>query len=132
MSHLASYNGEYQIAIGNVIGSNVANSYLVLGLCALVTPLSLDGKDLRKQIFVLIIVHLFMAFGLYFLGISYSLAIGFMLIFVYYLYVTLFKASEEEESCDHLEVNVTKIDYLKLLSGFVILYVSGRTSCEVR
>jgi cation:H+ antiporter len=101
VSHLASYNGEFNIAIGNVIGSNVANSYLVLGVCAFITPLALEGKDLKKQIFVLIAVHLFLAFGLYFLGISYALAIGFTLIFLYYLYETLFKASEEEASSDH-------------------------------
>jgi cation:H+ antiporter len=125
VSHLASYNGEFNIAIGNVIGSNVANSYLVLGVCAFITPLALEGKDLKKQIFVLIAVHLFLAFGLYFLGISYALAIGFTLIFLYYLYETLFKASEEEASSDHPDVKITKIDYLKLLTGFTLLYLSG-------
>lgn len=125
VSHLASFNGEYEIAIGNVIGSNVANSYLVLGICALITPLTLGGKDLRKQIFVLIAVHLFLVLGLYFLGVTYSLAIGFTLIFIYYLYETLFKASEEEASSDHPEVHITKIDYIKLFSGFLILYLSG-------
>lgn len=125
VSHLASHRGEYQIAIGNVIGSNVANSFLIIGICSLLTPLSLIGKSMRKQIFVLVAVHVFLAIGLYFLGISYWLAAGYLVMFVYYLYITLFKAVEEEEESNHGEVHITFIDYLKLLAGFSLLYFSG-------
>lgn len=125
VSHLASYNGEFQIAIGNVIGSNVANSFLILGVCSLLTPLSLIGTDMRKQIYVLIAVHVFLAGGLYLFGVTYILAAGYMLLFLYYLYITLFKASEEAEENDYGQVQITKVDYLKLLSGFSLLYFSG-------
>src|SRR5690606_8894025 len=35
----ASLKGSGDIAVGNVIGSNIANILLILGLCALVAPL---------------------------------------------------------------------------------------------
>lgn len=38
----AALRGSTDLAIGNVLGSNIANVLLILGLCAVVRPLSLD------------------------------------------------------------------------------------------
>lgn len=46
------------IALGNVIGSNVCNIALILGLCALVRPLSASGRILSREVPVLIGVSL--------------------------------------------------------------------------
>jgi cation:H+ antiporter len=43
----AALNGSSAIALGNVIGSNIANIGLVLGLTAIIAPLSIDQDFLR-------------------------------------------------------------------------------------
>ena len=39
----SSLTGETELAVGNVVGSNIANLLLVLGLAALVAPLVVEG-----------------------------------------------------------------------------------------
>ncbi len=46
----ATYAGQADLAIGNVIGSNIANVLLVLGLSALVAPLIVNQKLVRIEI----------------------------------------------------------------------------------
>lgn len=45
----ASLNGNPDIAVGNVVGSNIANVLLVLGLCATILPLSVSRLALRRD-----------------------------------------------------------------------------------
>lgn len=46
----AAIAGTPELAIGNVVGSNVANVGLILGLTALVWPLSADGRFIRVEV----------------------------------------------------------------------------------
>lgn len=50
VSLLASLNGNTDIAIGNVIGSNIANILLILGVAALIYPLSVARSTVWKEI----------------------------------------------------------------------------------
>lgn len=45
----ASLSGADDIAIGNVIGSNIGNILLILGLCALIRPLTMHKKALQRD-----------------------------------------------------------------------------------
>lgn len=45
----AALNERPDIAIGNVVGSNIGNILLVLGLCALITPLAVKPLALRRD-----------------------------------------------------------------------------------
>lgn len=47
---LASLNGNTDIAIGNVIGSNIANIFLILGVAALIYPLTVARSTVWKEI----------------------------------------------------------------------------------
>jgi cation:H+ antiporter len=49
VSGLAAAQGSLDIAVGNVIGSNVANLSLVLGTAALVTPLAVASPTMRRE-----------------------------------------------------------------------------------
>jgi cation:H+ antiporter len=49
VSILASIKGEAEVSVGNVIGSNIANVGLVLGLTALITSLSIQQKRLKSE-----------------------------------------------------------------------------------
>ncbi len=45
----AAMSGQPDIAIGNVVGSNIANILLILGLCALISPLAVTALALRRD-----------------------------------------------------------------------------------
>jgi cation:H+ antiporter len=50
VSTMASLNGSPDIAVGNAIGSNIANIALVLGVTALVSPLVIHPRIFRQEI----------------------------------------------------------------------------------
>jgi cation:H+ antiporter len=49
VSGLAGVQGSLDIGVGNIIGSNVANLSLVLGIAALVTPIAVRSPVLRRE-----------------------------------------------------------------------------------
>jgi len=50
VSMIAAFRGSSAIALGNVVGSNIANIGLILGVTALIAPPSTDGKLIRREI----------------------------------------------------------------------------------
>ena len=54
----ASFNGNIDTAVGNALGSNITNIALVLGLTALLKPLSIASSTLKKEMPVLLLVSL--------------------------------------------------------------------------
>lgn len=50
----SSWSGDGDIALGNVIGSNIFNVLLILGLAALITPLVVDQQLIRLDVPLLI------------------------------------------------------------------------------
>ncbi|MEY8205117.1 MAG: calcium/sodium antiporter [Bermanella sp.] len=52
----ASFDGAGTLAIGNALGSNIANIGLVLGITALIAPLPIQGRMLKKEIPILLLV----------------------------------------------------------------------------
>jgi cation:H+ antiporter len=58
VSAIASANGNSGLAIGNAIGSNIANIGLILGLTALIIPLSVHSGVLKREYPLLLAVSL--------------------------------------------------------------------------
>ncbi|MBF0278803.1 MAG: calcium/sodium antiporter [SAR324 cluster bacterium] len=52
----ASLGGNGAIALGNVIGSNIANIALILGITALISPITITTQVIRQEIPIMIIV----------------------------------------------------------------------------
>jgi cation:H+ antiporter len=50
VSILAAAQGSLDIAVGNVIGSNIANLTLVLGVAAIITPIAVSSPTLRREV----------------------------------------------------------------------------------
>lgn len=50
VSVLSAIAGKSDVAIGNVVGSNIFNVFLILGLCALIRPLPLTVGNIRRDI----------------------------------------------------------------------------------
>ena len=58
VSVVAALRGETDLAVGNAIGSNIANIGLVLGLTALIRPIELKSATLRREMPALLAVSL--------------------------------------------------------------------------
>jgi len=65
---IASLEGSQGLAIGNAIGSNIANITMVLGVTALITPLSVHSRILRKEMPILLVATLV---AIYFMSDNY-------------------------------------------------------------
>jgi cation:H+ antiporter len=60
---LAAFEGNSDLGIGNALGSNIANIGLVLGITAMISPLSVQSLTLRREMPVLFLV-MFLALAL--------------------------------------------------------------------
>ncbi|MFH1351315.1 MAG: calcium/sodium antiporter [Pseudomonadota bacterium] len=54
----AAYNGQGDLSLGNIIGSNICNIALILGLSSLIRPLGVNVQVVRLQIPIMIAVSL--------------------------------------------------------------------------
>lgn len=50
VSVVAAIHQQPEIAIGNVVGSNIGNVFLILGLCAVINPLTIKSLALRRDV----------------------------------------------------------------------------------
>jgi cation:H+ antiporter len=58
VSAFAAYQGKSDIAVANVVGSNIFNITVILGLCAVIRPLAITGNTIRLEYPVLALVTL--------------------------------------------------------------------------
>lgn len=56
VSVLATIGGNSGIALGNAYGSNIANIALILGLTALISPITVHSRVVRRELPILIVV----------------------------------------------------------------------------
>ncbi len=63
-SVVAAKKGENEIALGNVIGSNVFNTLFIVGLSGIVTPLGLNGDVLIDMIILIAITSIMIIFSI--------------------------------------------------------------------
>lgn len=131
VSHLAVGRGDSDIAIGNIIGSNLANIFLIMGVSSLVAPLFI----LRKEILTQLIIHLLLTALLFvialFWGFNKTSSIVLLVFFVSYLSFTFYemlrsrklKHIEEEDREEVTEIGIMVV--IKLFGGFSLLYIGG-------
>ena len=58
VSAMAAWQGNSGLAIGNALGSNIANIGLILGITALIAPLNVRSETLRREYPILLVVSL--------------------------------------------------------------------------
>jgi len=58
VSGMAAYQGNPDLAIGNALGSNIANIGLILGVTALIVPLNVRSQTLRREYPMLLMVSM--------------------------------------------------------------------------
>ena len=130
--------GTTDLAITNILGSNIINTFVILGLTALVYPIVSQKRsrdfDIPLSIIAGILVLTFVAvqlpFGETSKGIGRSGGVILLLLFVYFLYNTFRHAKDHPEDVQSDEVQSTKDIPVRraialMLGGFVGLVVGG-------
>lgn len=64
VSTTAALNGQIDMAVGNVLGSNIANILLILGVAALIHPLAARSEVLRRELPLMLAVTVLCGFVL--------------------------------------------------------------------
>jgi cation:H+ antiporter len=50
VSFIGALNGNADVAVGNVMGSNLFNTMVILGVSAIITPIALTSNNIKKDI----------------------------------------------------------------------------------
>lgn len=94
----SALKGMGNISIGNVVGSNICNITLILGLCAVITPLRVNRKLFRLDVPALILSCLvFAGFCYYTKGINRWQGLLFVIAIIAYTLWSIAKAKQIEK-----------------------------------
>lgn len=117
----ASIAAKNDLAISNVIGSNIFNLMVVCGICAVLCPLTVDGTTLKRDFpFSIVIAGLLMALG----GIDGVVGrfdgILFLMLFVVFLLIMIYSAKKSRDN------SAPEADEYKIMPVWkCILYMVG-------
>jgi len=127
----AALNGYSAIALGNVIGSNIANIGLVLGITALISPIVIDHDFYKLNWPVMFSVSVALTFLLIYQGgISFGAGAGLFACLVVYLFMLIKRNKretiEEEQSIEGIDESLAVVSGFKiglwLIIGALALY----------
>ncbi|MFW2437313.1 MAG: calcium/sodium antiporter [Parvibaculales bacterium] len=104
----AALVGQADIAIGNVIGSNIANILLVLGVMALLNPFQVSGETLKRDGRVMLMVSALLVAMAYWGMISALMGAGLLLALLVYMMALYRGAQSESQGNKEASENVTE------------------------
>lgn len=128
VSFISNLTGKGDIGIGNILGSNVANIALVLGISAVLTPVIMEKMTMRVDlpitIFVSAVFYMFMFDG------DITRINGFVLVlmFVTYIYYVYRRAKSTKNKLifEEIEAHNSRMkDVFLILGGIAGLYLGS-------
>lgn len=140
VSFFSSFQGKTDMAIGNIVGSNIFNTMLILGVTALITPLVITRSNLKRDIPMNIIATLMLIF----LGLNQTLfgygtnslsrvdGIIMLVTFAGYMAACFRKDTFEVDETDQSDIKVrpTWVSVSFILGGLAALIYGGRLFVE--
>jgi len=134
VSALASLDGSPALALGNAYGSNITNIALVLGLTAVLAPITVQSGVIKREMPVLILITLFSAVLLWDFNITELEAWLLLAIFAVYMGWSVYLGAKGKQ--DTLAADFTQeIDshpmamkpaIIWLIIGLILLVLSSR------
>ena len=123
----ATINGSVDIAIGNIMGSNIANILLVSGLGILICPLIKKLEFVGYESTFFILSAFIPALFSYFYG-GMSQTIGWLVIGILFIYFFLASTRQKSVDFDYEEINIsTPRTIAYLMSGLLLLVIGSHT-----
>lgn len=134
VSAIAAYEGNPSLALGNALGSNIVNIALILGVTALIAPIAVHSKIIKKELPLLIVIVLLSGFLLF--DNSLTFVEGVVLLGGFFALVgwSVYAALQSKRDTFATEVNAEikeegmslKEGIFWLVLGLVLLIVSSR------
>ena len=109
--------GSPNIALGNIIGSNIANILLVTAIAALITPIMLKNLKINRDIFVMIVASLLLLFFKFIDWLNFYSGVIFLLILFSYISYSYFQ--DQKDNGDN-EENLENFSLIKAIIYSVI------------
>ena len=135
VSFSSAIQGKADMAIGNVVGSNIFNTLLILGAASVVYPLTISKNALKKDLplnigVTILLILLGLNLTIFSLGESDSLSridgIILLLIFAWYLWSSFKNDSAEDDDQEGIKIYTPFISCLLILGGLAALIFGGR------
>ena len=134
VSAIAAMEGNPALALGNALGSNIVNIALILGVTAIVAPITVNSKIVKKEIPLLLLIVL--ASGYLLLDNSLTLVEGIVLISGFFTLIAWSIVSAFRGRGDTLEAEIDseliehemtlKVGIIWLVIGLLLLIASSR------
>ena len=135
VSFMSAFQGKADMAIGNIVGSNIFNVLMILGVTALVSPLAITKTNLRRDIplnilVTVLLIVLGMNFTIFGKGNDQLCRIdGLILlgIFAWYLWKS-FKSDngDTREEGEGIKTYKTLTSVILIIAGLAGLVIGGR------
>lgn len=128
VSLTGAIEGNSAIALGNVVGSNIFNTFLILGISAIILPIGITKQNKRMDLPLSIIVTAMFAYFILDGEISRIDAGIMLLVFAaYLLYCFKFTPRSEEEQPDGNSIkSKLPVAIILVISGLAALIIGGR------
>ncbi|GEM75977.1 calcium/sodium antiporter [Vibrio sagamiensis] len=101
VSATAAWAGKTDTAVGNVLGSNIANIALILGITALIKPLFINSAVIRRELPLMIAVTILAGILLWDDYLGFYEGILLFVLFAAFLYMMLNISRQEKQSGDN-------------------------------
>ena len=132
VSVTSSLNGHSDMAIGNVIGSNICNLLLILGLSAAIMPIVFQKQTKLIEIpMCIVITVIFMIICNINGGISRIEAGILLVLFIMFILYTIYMAKKEktEENTDTTNISIVK-SIINIVIGIIALRFGGNLAVD--
>lgn len=134
VSFISAFQGKAEMAIGNIVGSNIFNTAMILGITAMISPLIITKSNLKKDIPLNILVTvLLILLGLNFtftgLGkdqLSRIDGIILLGIFAWYLWSSFRSDSADDEEESEIKNYSIGLSVLMIVGGLAGLICGGK------
>ena len=118
VSTLSAMRGSSEIAISNIIGSNLFNLLAILGLCSLIHPLKVSNNIIKRDFPVSIIGSIIVTIVAFFLHVT-NRVFGVILILAYILYVS-FMIWQERKNPSSMEEDAKDMSTPKCIALILV------------
>ena len=125
VSLTGALEGNADVAVGNVLGSNIFNVLFILGITALLCPVSMTSDNRKRDIpETLLVTVIFLGFGMV-NGLSRLDGAIFLLIFALYIFACFRRAKPSEEEPADSRSRKPWMAILMVLTGLAGLVFGG-------
>ncbi len=127
VSITAGVSGSNEIAISNVVGSNIFNMLVVVGVCALIKPFALDRTILKRD-FPVNIAASVVLLVMMILGNALGLIDGIILLILMATYITFLVLSaikNREESSEEIKTLSPLLSVVYIIGGLAAVIFGG-------